>query len=150
VELAVESARSYHGTSGGGTGGDAAARQNLLRLHKNCGQREHFPAHNRYRRHSFGLDDGNVTKRRRDLYGLVIAAFVACIVFAASKAADARELDPSLKQYVIASCSVDAMRLCPQSLGNESEAVACMKARRAELNQTCRVAYDKVVRTLRQ
>jgi hypothetical protein len=51
---------------------------------------------------------------------------------------------------VIASCSSDAYRLCPQSLGSESDAVSCMKSKRSQLEQTCRVAYDKVVRVLAQ
>jgi hypothetical protein len=62
----------------------------------------------------------------------------------------ARELDPDLRQNVIASCSQDAFRLCPQSLGNEHDAVSCMKSKRSQLAQTCRVAYDKVARVLRQ
>ena len=62
----------------------------------------------------------------------------------------ARDLDPDLRQNVIASCSQDAFRLCPQSLGNEHDAVSCMKSKRDQLAQTCRVAYDKVARVLRQ
>ena len=77
------------------------------------------------------------------------AAIAAGALVAAAGAADARELDDSMKQYVIASCSNDAFRLCPTSLGSTSDAVACMKAKRAQLNQTCRVAYYKVVYTLR-
>jgi hypothetical protein len=65
-------------------------------------------------------------------------------------AADARKLDAAMQQYVIASCSDDAFRLCPSSLGSENDAVACMRSKRAQLNQTCRVAYDKAVRTLRR
>ncbi len=72
------------------------------------------------------------------------------VILASSIAAGAKELDPELKQYVIASCSTDAYRLCPQSLGNQDEAVSCMKSKRSQLDQVCRVAYDKVVRTLRQ
>jgi hypothetical protein len=62
----------------------------------------------------------------------------------------ARDLDPELRQTVIASCSQDAYRLCPQSLGNEHDAVNCMKSKRAQLDHTCRVAYDKVARVLAQ
>ena len=69
---------------------------------------------------------------------------------AALSAADARELDPNLKQYVIATCSSDAYRLCPMSLGSERDAVSCMKTKRAQLNHACRVAYDKVARILAQ
>ena len=76
-------------------------------------------------------------------------ALAAGVLIAALGAADARELDDSMKQYVIASCSDDAFRLCPSSLGSTSDAVACMKTKRAQLKQTCRVAYDKVVYTLR-
>ena len=65
-------------------------------------------------------------------------------------AASARELDPDLRQYVIASCSQDAYRLCPQSLGSEHDAVSCMKTKRSQLSQTCGVAYEKAVRVLRQ
>ncbi len=64
--------------------------------------------------------------------------------------AAARDLDPDLRQYVIASCSQDAYRLCPQSLGNEKDTVACMKGKRTQLNQVCRTAYEKAVRVLAQ
>jgi hypothetical protein len=79
-----------------------------------------------------------------------MAGAVAVASFCAALAAQAREIDPELRQYVIASCSTDAYRFCPQSLGNETDAVKCMRKNRAQLNQTCRVAYDKVVRVLRQ
>jgi len=62
----------------------------------------------------------------------------------------ARDLDPDLRQYVIANCSQDAYRLCPQSLGSEHDAVNCMRAKRSQLVQTCRAAYDKVARVLAQ
>lgn len=74
---------------------------------------------------------------------LALGAMVAAI-----NAASARDLDPELRQYVIASCSDDAYRLCPQSLGNEHDAVSCMKSKRAQLNRVCRTAYDKAARTL--
>ncbi len=80
----------------------------------------------------------------------VCAALASAVLLAIVPAADARELDAALKSYVIASCSDDAFRLCPTALASESDAVACMKAKRAQLNQTCRSAYDKAVRTLRQ
>lgn len=78
------------------------------------------------------------------------AVLTAGALVAALGAADARELDPNLKQYVIVTCSEDAYRLCPQSLGSEHDAVACMKTKRAQLNHACRVAYDKVARILSQ
>ena len=65
-------------------------------------------------------------------------------------AGSARDLDPALRQIVIANCSEDAYRLCPQSLGNEQDAVSCMKGKRAQMNHTCRSTYDKVVRVLAQ
>ena len=79
----------------------------------------------------------------------VAVAFVA-VSFGAALAAQAREIDAELRQYVITSCSTDAYRLCPQSLGDEGEAVKCMRKYRSQLNLTCRVAYDKVVHVLRK
>jgi hypothetical protein len=80
----------------------------------------------------------------------ILTALTAGALFLAAGAANARDLDVAMQQYVIASCSDDAFRLCPQALGNQNDAVACMKSKRSQLNQTCRVAYDKVVRTLRR
>ena len=83
---------------------------------------------------------------------MLLNVFAALGVGAALLAAPAgaRDLDPAMKQYVIASCSGDAFRLCPTSLTSEQDAVACMRTKRSELNKVCRVAYDKVVRTLAQ
>ena len=75
---------------------------------------------------------------------------VVAMSFCAALAAEAREIDPQLRQYVITSCSTDAYRLCPESLGNEKDAVKCMRKNRSQLNQICRVAYDKVVRVMRK
>jgi hypothetical protein len=71
-------------------------------------------------------------------------------LFIGSAVAGARELDPELRQYVIVSCSQDAYRLCPQSMNSEREAADCMRGKRAQLNKTCRVAFDKVARVLAQ
>ena len=84
---------------------------------------------------------------------LVSASRVAILgVFAATfglaSATQARDLDPELRQIVIVSCSQDAFRLCPQSLSSEKDAVACMRAKRAQLDHACRSAYDKVARVL--
>ncbi len=79
-----------------------------------------------------------------------LASASVAVSLCASLAAEARDIDPELRQYVIASCSSDAYRLCPQSLGSEREAVNCMKSKRAQLDKTCRVAYDKAVRVLAQ
>jgi len=79
-----------------------------------------------------------------------LSSAVVALSFCTALAAQAREIDPELRQYVIANCSDDAYRLCPQSLGNENDAVKCMRKNRSQLNQTCRVAYDKVVRVMRK
>jgi hypothetical protein len=79
-----------------------------------------------------------------------VAAAIAILSSGATWAAQAREIDSQLRDDVIASCSTDAYRLCPQSLGDESAAVKCMRKNRAQLNKTCRVVYDKVVRVLRK
>ena len=78
------------------------------------------------------------------------AGAVAASAFCVALAAQAREIDPQLREYVMNSCSTDAYRLCPQALGDESSAVQCMRKNRSQLNQICRVAYDKVVRVLRK
>lgn len=77
---------------------------------------------------------------------LLAAAAAGALAFGAQ----ARDLDPTLKQYVIVSCSEDAYRLCPQALGSEQDAVSCMKTKRNQLNQTCRAAYDKAIHVLAQ
>ena len=74
----------------------------------------------------------------------------ASFLFISSAVAGARDLDPELRQYVIATCSQDAYRLCPQSLNSERDAAVCMKGKRAQLNPTCRTAFDKVARVLAQ
>jgi hypothetical protein len=65
-------------------------------------------------------------------------------------AAQAKDLDPQTRYYVIASCSQDAYRLCPNALSSAKDAVNCMGAKRRELGQVCRVAYEKSVRILSQ
>ena len=59
---------------------------------------------------------------------MVVAAFSV-------NAAMAKDLDPQTRSYVIASCSTDAYRLCPQSLGSAKDAVSCMQTKRRELGQ---------------
>lgn len=78
------------------------------------------------------------------------ALLVSAAVSVSCATAIAKNLDPDLRQQVLASCSADAYRLCPQSLGSEGEAVSCMRKKRHELTDTCRTAYDRVVRTLAQ
>ncbi len=77
-------------------------------------------------------------------------ALAAGLLASSYSAVLARDLDPDLRQYVIVSCSQDAYRLCPQSLSNEKDAVLCMRSKRSQLDQICRVAYEKAVRVLAQ
>ena len=86
--------------------------------------------------------------RRFHLPSTVRAVLALGAMVAAINAASARDLDPELRQYVMASCSDDAYRLCPQSLGSEHDAVSCMKSKRAQLNRLCRSAYDKAAHQL--
>jgi hypothetical protein len=79
---------------------------------------------------------------------LVRGLLAACAL--AVQGAQARDLDPETRQFVIASCSMDAQRLCPQSLTSTQDAVSCMKSKRRELGHSCRSAYDKAVRILSQ
>lgn len=87
--------------------------------------------------------------RSPNLKTLLLRGLLASCALGAG-AAQARDLDPETRQFVIVSCSVDAQRLCPQSLSSQQDAVSCMKTKRRELGQSCRSAYDKAVRILSQ
>ncbi len=78
---------------------------------------------------------------------LVVGAAVA-LSFVAN--VQAKDLDPDLRQQIVASCSADAMRLCPQSLSSQDEAVSCMRKKRHDLTPVCRAAYEQAVRVLAQ
>ena len=77
-------------------------------------------------------------------------AGVALAIAAFHGTALANSLAPDVQQQVIAICSPDAYRLCPQSMGSVGEVAACMRHKHAELTPTCRVAFDRVVRILAQ
>ena len=62
----------------------------------------------------------------------------------------ATPLAPDQQQEVIATCSPDAYRLCPQSMSSVSEVAICMRRKHSELSPTCRISFDKVVRILAQ
>ena len=86
------------------------------------------------------------------MYNSKLSITLVGAIFAFSFCADvkAKDLDADLRQQVIANCSADAIRLCPQSLTSENEAVSCMRKKRRELTPVCRAAYDQVVRVLAQ
>ena len=77
-----------------------------------------------------------------------ISFICAALAFAAPAAA--KDLDPDQRSRVISACAADAMRLCPQSLTSQNEAVSCMMKQRRQLGPACRSAYDQVVRVLAQ
>ena len=81
---------------------------------------------------------------------LSVTIFGAGLALILCGAGQARDLDADLRQQVVASCSADAYRLCPQSLGSENEAVSCMRKKRRDLTPVCRAAYDQVVSVLAQ
>ncbi len=83
-------------------------------------------------------------------YKLSVTIAGAVLAFSFCSALKAKDLDADLRQQVIANCSADAMKLCPQSLTSESEAVSCMRKKRRDLTPVCRAAYDQVVRVLAQ
>ena len=86
----------------------------------------------------------SIYKKYRNLVGAALA------ISALHGTAVANSLAPDLQQQVIAICSPDAYRLCPQSLTSVGEAATCMRRKHSELTPTCRVAFDRVVRILAQ
>jgi len=56
-----------------------------------------------------------------------VTVAVALLASSFCAGAKAKDLDADMRQQVIASYSADAMKLCPQSLTSESEAVSCMR-----------------------
>lgn len=77
--------------------------------------------------------------------GVVLALAVAspCL-------AGAQDVSPELRQAALDNCTGDAVRLCPQSLTDEGQAVSCMATKRPQLSPNCRVVYDRVARVLKQ
>jgi hypothetical protein len=76
-------------------------------------------------------------------------ALAVAIAYASPCLAGAQNLSPELRQQAIQNCTGDAMRLCPQALTDEGQAVSCMATKRPQLSQSCRVVYDQVARLLR-
>ena len=76
---------------------------------------------------------------------------VALIVAATSVSiAGNVNVTPDLRQKAQLACTSDAMRLCPGSIGDEGQIVACMREQRAQLTTPCRQVYDQVARALKQ
>ncbi len=80
---------------------------------------------------------------------LAAVAALASIVGLASPLS-AREVNASLRQLAIDTCSGDAYRLCFGSLLDERAVVTCMSSNRASLSRSCRVVYDQVARVVRE
>ena len=59
------------------------------------------------------------------------------------------DITPALRQKAQAICTADAMRLCPDAMGDEGEVVACMKTLRPQLTVQCRQVYDQVAKALK-
>ena len=64
--------------------------------------------------------------------------------------AGAQDVSPELRQAALDNCTGDAVRLCPQSLTDEGQAISCMSTKRSQLSQSCRVVYDRVARVLKE
>ena len=73
---------------------------------------------------------------------LALAVVLPCL-------AGARDVTPKLRQAALDNCTGDAVRLCPQSLTDEGQAVSCMATKRPQLSPSCRAVYDKVARLLK-
>ena len=64
--------------------------------------------------------------------------------------AGAQDVSPELRQRAIATCTDDAVRLCPEAMSDEGAAVSCLASKRPQLTRSCRVVYDQVARILRE
>ena len=60
-----------------------------------------------------------------------------------------QNISSELREQAIQNCGGDAVRLCPQSLTDEGQAVSCLATKRPQLSQSCRVVYDQVARLLK-
>ena len=76
--------------------------------------------------------------------GVVLAMALSSACLAGS-----HDVSPELRQQALDNCTGDALRLCPQAMTDEGQAVSCMATKGAELTQPCRVVYDRVARALK-
>ena len=74
---------------------------------------------------------------------LALATASACL-------AGAQDVTPELRQAALDNCTGDAMRLCPDALMDQGQAVSCMSTKRPQLSPSCRVVYDRVARVLKE
>ena len=74
-------------------------------------------------------------------------SFVAMLALAGPVLAGTEHLSPEFRQQAVQACTGDAVRLCPQTLLDEEQTAACMKAYRAQLSPGCRAVYDQGIRT---
>ena len=72
------------------------------------------------------------------------------LALAAPCLAGPQDVSPELRQAALDNCTGDAVRLCPQALTDEGQAVSCMATKRAQLTSSCRVVYDRVARVLKE
>ena len=81
----------------------------------------------------------------------IAAPLGVALVFALASPclAGPQDVTPALRQAALDNCTGDAMRLCPQALTDEGQAVSCMASKRSQLSTSCRVVYDRVARVLK-
>ena len=82
---------------------------------------------------------------------LISSCLAATMFFAASSmsVAGGKDVSAELRQRAQDVCATDAMNLCPDSLTDDGQIVACMKGKRSQLTISCRKVYDEVARALK-
>ena len=75
---------------------------------------------------------------------------VLALAMASPSLAGPQDVSPELRQAALDNCTGDAVRLCPQSLTDEDQAVSCLSSKRSQLSRSCRVVYDQVARVLKE
>ncbi|RYC28964.1 hypothetical protein D3273_26440 [Lichenibacterium minor] len=79
-----------------------------------------------------------------------LLGIVTMLAFSITCRADEQDISPALRQKAIAVCTVDAERLCPDSVSSENQAISCLAGKRSELTSACKSAYDEVAHALKQ
>ena len=74
-----------------------------------------------------------------------LTLILAISIIPSMSLASEADVSPALRAQAEAVCRDDAIRLCADSISDESAIVACMRPKRALLAAPCRKVFDTVV-----
>lgn len=81
---------------------------------------------------------------------LLPGAAVIAVLTVLSGPGLAGDIPDGLRRQAVEACTSDALRLCPATLPNEQETIACMAGQRSQLRPACGHLYDRVFRLLKR